>query len=248
MVHAAWAQRTIAQLSLLGSAEGQQIVNVYHFQATVAGEALMISDSVAQTMATTLATDWLTACKVQWLQNHPAGYSLNQVTAQVLERPGNVDHRLVATITTTGLPSPGTMPNSTPIDDLTTCAVIRWRTPIAGRSHRGRTYIGPVTDAWSSQGRIATPGGESYTFPQRLAQHIADMLAFAGPAGSDTAWNHTIYSRPYNNPHGDYVKRVGGVLTVVSKPDYAGNATNVTSGAYDDILRTQRRRELGVGS
>jgi len=248
MAHGPWAHRSIAQLSLIGSAEGQKIVNVYHFEATVAGEALMVSDTVAQTRANTLASDWLAACKVQWLQNHPVGYSLDQVVAQVLERPGNVDHRLVATIETGGLPSPGTMPSSTPIDDLTTCAVIRWRTPISGRSHRGRTYIGPVTDEWSKQGRISQPVGESYTFAQRLEAHVTDMLATFGPAGSDTAWNFTIYSRPYDNPHGNYARRIGGVLTVVNKPDYDGNSTNVTSGAHDDILRTQRRRELGVGS
>jgi hypothetical protein len=68
------------------------------------------------------------------------------------------------------------------------------------------------------------------------------------PTGAHDSWNLTIYSRPYDNPHGDYVKRVGGTLTVVSKPDYAGNSNFVIAHSVDGILRSQRRRQVGVGA
>lgn len=106
------------------------------------------------------------------------------------------------------------------------CAgVISWRTALAGKSYRGRTYI-PGPSEGDTLGGLVT------------AQYIADlnavvtqMLAVFGPAGSNTDWRFSIISRIAN-----------GV------PRAAPVGTPVISGVARSVFYTQRRRVLGVGS
>jgi hypothetical protein len=241
MVRGPWAGRSIVQLSLVGLCQGQQIVNVLHFEKEAVADALLLTDAAHQADGTALANDWLTNLLASWRPIHTPDYTLQKVVAQVLEVNGQIDHRLVATEVTSG--SVGTGGN--PSDDLTSAAVVKWRTPIAGRSHRGRSYIGPLEDTWGLNGSLV---GAYVTLVNTWRD--AMITRYTGsPAPPVATWNLTIYSRPYTHPHGAYVKRVGGLLTVFNDTtDYDGNTTHVTAAVTDPIIRVQRRREIGVGS
>lgn len=256
MVHGAWAQRTVFQLSLIGSSNGQSIVNVHHFQATPANEALLLNDGLAQTSAQALVNDWQANLQTLWLACHLATYSLVRRRVQVLERPANVSHRLVAIDDTDSLPAAGTFdPSQGAVglqEDQTAAAVIRWATAVAGRSHRGRSYVGPISSGQIDNGVIAAT---AITAINAYAQAMITRYTGAG-AGSVLGWDLGIYSRPYSNtglpagqaPEYQYTKRTGSGLTVITPPDYNGNFTNATGATVDTTARVQRRRELGVGS
>jgi len=242
MVHAAWARNTICRLSLIGRCQGQTIVNVFHFEATTVHEATLGSDVVAQTSGATLATDWNTNLKTAYLAQLSSDYTLQTIRSQIVERPGQTDHILLATDNVTGLPGAGT--SGAASDDMSTAVVIKWKSVLAGRHSRGRTYIGPVQEIISAAGLVssATP----FT-----AFKDAMITRYTGlGAGVVAGWNFTVYSRPYNAPHGAYTVRVpGSGLTVVNNTtDYDGDSNFITSGKVDTILRTQRRRQIGVGS
>jgi hypothetical protein len=61
-------------------------------------------------------------------------------------------------------------------------------------------------------------------------------------------WYLTVYSRPYNHLDYGYVTGSGPNRVFFYPPDYAGNSTNIIGYSVDSILRSQRRREIGVGS
>lgn len=247
MVHGAWTPNTLVQLSLIGACQGQAIVNVHHFEASGGTEATLLSDTLAQTFAGNLAADWATNLKTAWLNAHPQDYSLTRVQVQVLERPGNVNHRLVPQDYTTGLPGAGTIAFNS--GDLSSAAVLKWKSVTAGRSHRGRSYVGPINNG-NIVGGVVQAGWK--TFLDAYVTAMINRYTGAG-AGAAAGYVFTIYSRPYSNtgvatPEYQYTRRGPTGITVVTPPDYAGQSSFVVSGSTDTTARTQRRRELGVGS
>lgn len=245
ITHGPWPYTsTIAQLSLIGLCQSQTIVNVFHFDAPTATEAAFASDSDRIAWATALAADWRTNVRAGWLAAHTLDYSLTVIRAQVLEVPGQLEHRLSAVDDTTGAPAVGTAASAS--DDLTTAIVVKWRTAIASRHTRGRTYVGPVPDTATDLGKIIAASAFVGGINTWLTAH--DRYLGAG-AGVTAGYRHVIYSRPYSAPAGAYTRRVGGLLTVVNATtDYNGTATVVTGHSVDAVLRSQRRREIGVGA
>lgn len=246
MVHAAWAHNSIVELVLLGTAGAQQIINVHAFEASGAHEVLNPSDAAIDTSAQALRDDWITNCLTTYRALHGVFWTLPVVGSQVVERPGQVSHRLGRQDRTSSpLPGVGTYSTGSGMLPYSDAGVIRWRSLIATRHARGRTYIGGLAaDARDLGPPIKFAAG----WVTAANAYAAAMEARYRPGGAYPDWNLTVYSRPYDSPHGNYVKRVGGVLTVVSKPDYDGNSNFVTGHAVDDVIRVQRRRELGVGS
>jgi hypothetical protein len=242
MVHAAWSHNTIFSMALVGVSQSQSIVNVLHFEATAAQEALYLSDAGAQADGLVLAADWVTNCLATWRLMHPNYYTLSKLSVQVLERPGLVNHKLVATDYTTGLPVVGNSALGSTSGSQTDCADIKWRSLLAGKSRRGRTYVGPLSDEMNAAGLLAA--GQVTA----CDNWITAMARYRSGGADAAAHRHTIYSRPYNTGQYQYTKRVGGVLTVVTPPDYAGDSNFVVGGTTDTLTRVQRRREIGVGS
>lgn len=243
MVHGNWTKNTIFKLGLIGRCQGQAIISNHYFEATGAKEALLIDDTVAQAAGDTLAADWRTNLRAAWLACHTNDYFLDRIDAQVVERPGNFEHRLLATSDTTGAPAVGTI--AAPADDLATSAVIRWRSTLAGKHHRGRTYVGPLYDVGVAAGMVS----DAPLIASLNAYGAAMIARYTGAgAGVIAGYNLTVYSRPYSAPDGAYTKRVGGVLTVVNNTtDYDGDSTFISTYALDLVAREQRRREVGVG-
>lgn len=246
MVHGAWSHRSVCELVLIGHGGGSlQIINVHTFEATAAHDILNPADADIDTSAIALREDWITNMKTLWLACHSAGvnaYVLDTVGSQIVERNGAVSHRLGRQDHTLTSANTGTLAGAAGAAPAEVSAVIRWKSLIASRHARGRTYVAPLTDT-------AAPGGNiTAGLNTALDAYAAALRTRYHAGGAHDDWNLTVYSRPYDNPHGNYVKRVGGVLTVVSKPDYNGDSNFVTSHQIDQVVRSQRRRQVGVGA
>jgi len=241
MAHGAWTKNDLAALVLHGRGAAQDMVTVFHFEATGAQQLLNTSDAAAQSWADALIDDWRTNHMSAWLAIIPAPYTLPRVTAQVLERNGQTNHKLSLTERTYTSSFTGTYTATAATTDPTTCGIIRWKTPQAGKKHRGRSYV-PFPGT-TTAGQLVSNAKTVY---QTFADGMITSYSGSTPANGSLM---TVYSRPYSAPAGAYVKRIGGVLTVVNDTtDYDGDSTNITARQVDDILRVQRRRELGVGS
>lgn len=106
------------------------------------------------------------------------------------------------------------------------CAsVISWRTALAGRSYRGRTYLPPGDEGNQARGAI------SAALVTLIGAAATQMLTVFGPAGTNGKWQFGVITRRHN-----------GVPTI--PPQW--NA--VTSALIDPTVKTQRRREIGVGA
>ena len=237
-----WPSRPIMQLSIIGSAFGQQIVTVHHFEAQTAFLPQILTDSTLQAEGANLAASWISVCKAAYLGCLAVDYGMLMVRAQGLERTNQWNHRLTPTEDPeTGA---GTGGGSQSTEVTTTAAVLRWRTPQAGKSHRGRTYFGPIPSSFNTDGRLATTGVTALT---------AYRDAILGQWGADRApasatWVLTVYSKPFNKGTYGYPKGTHPNMEIFYPEDYAGQSTNINTGAVDPILRTQRRREVGVGA
>lgn len=239
MVHGPWTHNTMAELVLLGRIAGQQVVNVHAFEASAVEEALFVTlDTSANASAIVLRDDWVTNLKAQYLAVMASNYVLETVGVQIVERPGLVSHRLGRQDVTPAAPA-GTRANA--CSRLQVAAVMQWKSLLATRHARGRTYFPAVEDVLADIGVLSPAVQTAYN------TYAAAMIARYKPGGTHDSWNFTVYSRPYTAPAGDYTKRIGGALTVVHKPDYVGDSNFITSSHLDPTLRTQRRREIGVG-
>lgn len=237
-----WAHRSVCQLSIIGVVYGQQVVNTHHFEAAQVLETSFANDGLAQAAGTALAQAWITAHKTRYLALFQGDYAMQMVRAQVLERPNNWRHRLLPSeIISSGT---GTEIAQLPPEDSTTAAVLRWRTPQASRSTRGRNYFGPWPNVWRANGMVVAAGATKLeAYRDGLLNQWGAQLT---PPPSD--WMLTIYSRPYNFGEYGYVQGKHPNKTVFYPPDYAGNSTGVISGAVDPVLRTMRSRQIGVGA
>lgn len=244
MVHGPWTKNTIFQLTLLGTSFGQQIANIHHFEASAAREltfAVTTGDTLRITYCTTLIALWTTNNKTNWVQAHGSDYTLTQLRCQVLETPGQVDHRLTPVEAIPGAPVTGAA--ATPAEDTTTAAIIKWRSALAGKRSRGRTYVGPVPHGWQQDGYLAATGVTD------ISAYGTGMTSRYGVGGSSSAdVVMTVYSKPFSQGEYGYVVGSGATKTYFYPEDYVGDSNNVVSMAVDPILRTQRRREIGKGS
>src|SRR5262245_42253300 len=238
-----WTHRSVCLLSIQGTAFGQIVVNTFHFEATTAGEASLTSDAAAQTSGATLAARWITVCKAAFLACLAGDYNMVLVRAQIIERPTLFRHKLTPTddpVTAQGNSGASNHPAAEPA----AAAVIKWRTPQAGKPRRGRVYLGPLSTNVQVDGRISAAGlTEMNGFPVAM---MAEFGAAGTPANLD--WRLTVYSKPYNYGEYGYARGHNPTRTFYYPPDYAGDSTNVTGHAQDPIIRTQRRRVLGVGA
>lgn len=178
--------------------------------------------------STTIPTAWNTTAKGAWLAQLPAAYSLQVLACRQINPVGPVGVEFTPTGTIVG--TTVTQPST-----LVACGVIKWTTSYVGRSRRGRTFYGPL-------------GGDQYTGGNLIAgvrtniqAYVTALLGLWGTGGSDSAnnrlvvWSRTIAENISQSPP----PAIG---------DPASAAAYIMAGSAQSIVRTQRRRELGVGS
>ena len=105
-------------------------------------------------------------------------------------------------------------------------AVLTWRTALAGRAYRGRTYYPLLTEGQT--GGMGTLSSGTVTSMQAIADGV---LTTFGAAGTDLNWRPGVVSRHLNG-----VERPNPVITLV------------TGAVARSILQTQRRRVQGRGA
>lgn len=238
MAVAPWSLNTVVQLTLLGTYQNNRIANVFNFEASAVQDALLVTDELASDWAQVVAEDWRDNLQTAWLACVANAYTLESIRGQVVERPNQVMRRLGARDVTPAAPAAGTAgtTSSTP----STCAVIRWKSTAADRGSRGRTYVSPLFQTWTSAGVLQTAGLTAMNAfaDAMLTRYKITVAAFQGGF-------LTVYSRPMQERYS--IRRVAGVPTVSARGSHNGNSTAVLSRQVDTILRQQRRRELGVG-
>lgn len=243
MAHGPWTHRTLGRVSIVATCQGQAVVNVFHFEASVAGEGTISSDADAQAWLTALLSNFNTQIMTSWLAMHGAvDYSVSALNGQVLERSGQINHKLVSQDFTTGYPKPGSLAGNQ-ADDMTTACVVKWRGVLAGKSHRGRTYIGPLSDTHTDLGKIT-----SSFVTVATTWKDAMITNYKADATGYTDADLVIYSRPYNHGEYGYVVGSGPDRVMFFPPDYDGNSSGVLTGSVDTIARSMRRRQIGVGT
>jgi len=151
----------------------------------------------------------------------------------------NWDQIVVSDTSPTGLesvvlpltqPNPGTViGDSLPPQDA---AVISLRTGSKGGRKRGRFYLPGLSENYQNDGQMS---GAQLTAVQALANGIVTAY---GAGGSETAYRLVVYSPE--------------VLTFPApkpkKPRPGTVITDVTSYVVSPVIRTQRRRSIGLGA
>jgi hypothetical protein len=242
MAHGPWSHKTLMAMVLRGRCNAQDIVNVFHFEASAVEDATFVTDELARASAAAMITDWRTNLMPAWLACATADYTLPIVSVQVLERNGLVNHKLSPSETTYTTGIAGTYTATSAGTSISAAGVIRWKSTLAGKSHRGRTYLvnPPPAGTGSNLGNLVSNA-------KALYETFADaMIARYAPSGTHDNWNFTVYSRPYDVRYD--VDHTVVPPVIVARPAYDGNSTFITARQVDTVLRQQRKRELGVGS
>jgi len=201
------AELDLYTLTIRGTLFGNQIVNSWGF---------MQISTTAGFLGQALIDEWQAACLTQYqgCSSQLATYDLLSARSIVPDSHVVVEESLTGI---TGAVSGEVSPNQV-------AGVITWRTALAGRSYRGRTYIPALPQSYVVSGLLSATGLGNYnTF------RTAMMTAFAA-TGSSTNFRLGVISRV-----ADGVARPTPLIQVV------------TSSVVRTIPGTQRRRRLGVG-
>lgn len=176
-------------------------------------------DLVATWVATIMpAVDAATSAEVNW----------NEVTASDVRRAdaGGVSSVVLAlTQPHPGLVAGECLPNQNAI-------VVGLRTGRKGKRYNGRFYLPPPTEPNTSNGNVT---GAQLTAVQALAQLLITTF---GPGGTEPQYSLVIYSPP-TPPF--VPKPAPPVHTDTLK-------TAVTGHDIDQVVRSQRKRAIGVGA
>lgn len=242
--HAAWpaGKGSILELSLLGSAFGQRMVTVHHFEANTAKESSFgtTGDVGRQVWAQAVIDAWQSGPRAAWLAILPSAYVVQTVRAQVVQVPGAIDRRLSAVEEADG--SAGTnLGGGFPTASATNAGIVRWTSGVANRHSRGRSYVPLLL-----QNQVAAGLVSSGTVTLITAYADAMLADFSPPATALQGASFIVFSRPYD--YAAWTFRSGGRLMVHEAPPYDGATTPIINRSVDATARVQRRRELGVGA
>lgn len=115
---------------------GDDAVNVFHFE--------QVSPAIFATPGQDLAEAFIAACVPSYVNCMTAGYVLHRIA--VRQVTGGAEE-FETTVT-----EPGTAGVVGSMLPTTTAALISWRTGLAGRTKRGRTYLPPTNEEQLSSG------------------------------------------------------------------------------------------------
>ena len=196
----------IFQFTFASLYQGQTVENIIHMRAR---SAL----TPTPTQLTAVATSWL------------ASQSAAQVVAVIYQpvrikqmTPIAFDEIIVAPGVPTGQFSTGGV-------NTTLSVVITKRTGVAGKTHRGRLYLGGYPANWGTDFVNVAPG------PTVLGTLAGDWLAKFGDSGTDPTCAAGVYSRT-----------IGG-----SFPFTLPGWQQITKFDPQLLVGNQRRRRIGVG-
>lgn len=176
----------VCRVNVRATLLGEQMENVFHLVKTTpspftAAEVLQVAD-------TTLA-----AWAANMLPNLGGNYVFREVVTAALDSDGAP----TATSVPGTPPSGGAAGEALPAQNA---LVITHRTGLTGRSFRGRTYIGGLTESQTSGNNVTAAAGDA----------IADAFALVKGAWVTEGWDLVVVSRYANK-----VARPTGIFTRV---------------------------------
>lgn len=196
----------IIQYTFIQVYDGQQMETVLHFREQVAGATDAQLKGVADA--------WLFNMKL--LQVTTVTYPLVIIKRMT---PVPFDEILHTPLTTTTGAVSASGHNST------IAVVATKRTGVAGKSHRGRLYVGGTPSGWGTDRLNIAPG------PATFGTWAGLVTSYWGPGGSDPVALLGIYSRS-----------IGG-----SHPFTLAGWQQMSRLDVQQIYGNQRRRRVGVG-
>lgn len=208
----------VARLSVEGLLFNNQVVNIHHFECRVDGNLANVTEAILNN----LISAWREECESLYLAPLSQQYSLRKLTARSVVAPV-----LIAEYTYSNPPVGGQT-----IDSMANqvAAIISWRTGIAGRRYRGRTYVSGLPEQAMTGGQIEQGTLNALTL---YANELAVM-----DDGLGGSFQLCIVSDPDSH------------LPQPTPPPGKRQATYDIATQY--IIRpipgTQRRRRIGVGS
>lgn len=160
-------------LKLIGSANGQAVVNDLYVRAMNAGD-----------MSQAFADSWNTSCLTTWRACHTSDYTLNTISVRQINPPGPVAYERAPTA------GAGTLGAASA--DMTAAACVKFTTSYIGRTRRGRNFVGPIPGASILQGALLA------AYVTAVNAYYAALWGLWGTSGSDRAnggwvvWSHKI--------------------------------------------------------
>jgi len=160
----------VYRIAYVGTWNGQQVVNVFHFKMKSNVEPV-------STAATYLTTALYSLYKTK-VQNT---LTWNLVQGRKLTIPlQGLDYNL---------PTPQVGSNAVASQPMTHAVVVSLRTQYAGRRYRGRLYLPGLNSTYISNGNIAT------TDRNAIQTYFDDMVAAVGSTGSNADLQWGVWSR-----------------------------------------------------
>jgi hypothetical protein len=200
------ASGEVWQATYQAQADGQSIETVLHFRAL--------------TPSTTVG-DIQTSADFFWTMLSSCQSSLTTYRQLILKQmtPIAFDEFLLPPVSAIQGSVGGALLNTT------LACILTKRTGVAGKTHRGRIYIGGISANDATVNLLNTSG------ITRFSTTIASIMTRYGPSGTDTALQLGVYSRV-----------IGG-----TSPFTVAGWQPVTRLDLQTVLGNQRRRRFGVG-
>ena len=202
------ASGEIYQVTYQGLFGGSTCENVLHFRALTG----LITDSA---IATAAERFWTIVSPIQGNDYLYQTMIIKRMTPIALD-----ERRVIPSTTSAGSALGGSINNTLAI-------ILTLRTGTAGKSHRGRIYLGgvPAGMVGSNQNLLNTGGAVA------TASVATNLVAEFGPSGTNTALALGIYSRV-----------IGGI-----HPFTVAGWQQISGVDPQNVLGNQRRRRVGVG-
>lgn len=160
----------VYRIAYVGTWNGQQVVNVFHFK--------MKSNAEPVSTAASYLTTYLYSIYKAYAQNT---LTWNLVQGRKLTVPlEGLDYNL---------PTPQTGTQAVPSNPMTHAVVVSLRTQYAGRRYRGRIYLPGLVSTYISNGTVTTT--------QRNAMQTTwdDIIAAVGSTGANSDLQMGVFSR-----------------------------------------------------
>lgn len=204
--------------------QGHVVLNVFNFETQDA-------DIVPNPTYEALKNAWISACLGPWRSMSPSNARIVNLTLQELTFDVTIPrhYRVVGAFSesitgpTGGLRDPAEYPAAV-------SAVVTLQTGIPGRRRRGRVYLAPISPDSVDDGIVKDDfidAADDYMLPMANGFDI-------GTVANPQLWQLTVWSRA------DTAAAVGPV-------PLRNTATVVQNMRYNRQLRSQRRRNVGIG-
>lgn len=205
------------RLAVVGDLAGQQVVNVYHYRQTSANTS---ANSDVASLA--IAFDELALATDVLTDPLSDDLTWQLLQSRSFPLPGTPPVGSDRAVNYPGLRASPALPPSNAV-------VVKRKTAFLGRAYRGRIFLPGLPSAAAVDGLITAAG----TYQAEIGV-IASFLKTpiqAAAAGSPSFQPELCKVIPKPIP----------------PPDFMYQATDVTASGFDKIIRSQRRREIGVG-